>query len=117
MSRRDDAVVVEQAGDVRIVSLRGEHDVDTAPRVRPVLSGATEGAYPVVVDLTDCSFIDSSMVAVLLGACQAVGLGRFAVVIKPGSEAARLLDLVAFSAVVPVYQSRRAAVAQADAAG
>jgi anti-anti-sigma factor len=112
-------VVVERAGDVRVVSLQGEHDLDTAPEVTAILGGAVEGAYPAVVDLTTCTFIDSSMVAVLLEACQAVGLGQFALVIKPGSEPARLLDLVAFGAVVPIYKTRRAAItamAQADAA-
>jgi anti-anti-sigma factor len=120
MGRRDEGVVVDQVGDVRIVSLPGEQDVVTAPRIRAMLGGAAESAYPVVVDLTECTFIDSSVVAVLLGACQAVGLGQFAVVIKPGSEPARLLDLVAFAAVVPVYKTRRAALAamaRPDAAG
>jgi len=120
MTGREEAVLVEQAGDVRIVSLRGEHDLDTAPQVGAMLSGAAASAYPVVVDLTECTFIDSTLVAVLLGACQAVGLGQFAAVIRPGSEPARMLDLVAFGAVVPIHTTRRAAiaaVAQADAAG
>ena len=115
MAQRPGDVWAEQAGTVRVVILRGEHDVSTVMRLEAALAERSGEGDGVVVDLTACSFIDSSSVAALLTAGQSVPIGRFAVVIKPGSEAGRLLDMVAFSAVVPVYETRREAlVAVAD---
>jgi anti-anti-sigma factor len=110
MAQRPGDVWAEQAGTVRVVMLRGEHDVSTVMRLEAALADAIAGGDGVVVDLTVCSFIDSGSVAALLTAGQIGPVGRFAVVIKPGSEAARLLDLVAFSAVLPVYETRAAAL-------
>jgi len=111
MSGRDDAVVVEQAGSVRVVGLRGEHDVDTGPLLESVFAEAVVSGDAIVADLTACTFIDSTCVAILFTAGQSVPVGRFAVVIKPDGGAARLLDLVAFAAVLPVYETRNAALA------
>jgi anti-sigma B factor antagonist len=52
---------------VQIVSLGGEVDVHTAPRLDEELAGAIEtGARRVVVDLAATSFVDSAVVDVLL---------------------------------------------------
>jgi anti-anti-sigma factor len=111
MSGRDDAVVVEHAGRVRVVRLRGEHDVDTKLQLESVFAEAVASGDPLVADLTACTFIDSNCVAVLFGAGQSVPVGRFAVVITPNSDAARLLNMVAFSAVLPVYDKQAEALA------
>jgi anti-sigma B factor antagonist len=56
---------------VQIVSLGGEVDVHTAPRLDEEIAGAMEnGARRVVVDLAGASFIDSTVVGVLLRAHQ-----------------------------------------------
>jgi anti-sigma B factor antagonist len=56
---------------VQIVSLGGEVDVHTAPRLDEEIAGAIEtGARRVVVDLAGTSFIDSTVVGVLLRAHQ-----------------------------------------------
>jgi len=99
----------ERAGTVRVVVLRGEHDVSTMRRLESALDGALPGDGT-VVDLTQCEFIDSSSLAVLLHASQARPVGGFAIAVSPDTEVARLLDLVAFGKVVPVYQTREDAV-------
>lgn len=56
---------------VQIVSLGGEVDVHTAPRLDEELAGAIEtGARRLVVDLAGTSFVDSTVVGVLLRAQQ-----------------------------------------------
>lgn len=52
-----------------VVSVEGEIDVYTAPRLKEVLVDVIEGGCPnVVVDLDRVSFIDSSGLGVLVGA-------------------------------------------------
>jgi anti-anti-sigma factor len=110
MRGRDDVVVVEHAGPVRIVSLRGEHDADTNPILHAALGEAVASVDPIVVDLTSCTFIESTCIAELVHAGQSTSPGRFAVVVASDSEAGRLLDLVAFSALLPVYEGRDEAI-------
>ena len=50
-----------------IVRLGGEHDVATADAVRGALSDV-DGDAAVIVDLTGCTFADSSIIAALLQA-------------------------------------------------
>jgi anti-anti-sigma factor len=108
-------IVVEQVGAIRVVALIGEHDIGTLNRLQTTLREAVS-AGPVLVDLSDCRFIDSSSLAVLFHASQQVPSARFAVVAPAGSEPARLLSLVAFGQVVPVYDTRDAALAAVSAA-
>ncbi len=50
------------------VSVRGELDVATAPTLREHLFAAVErGIGPVIVDLLDVTFIDSTALGVLIG--------------------------------------------------
>ncbi|MEZ5234307.1 MAG: STAS domain-containing protein [Acidimicrobiales bacterium] len=55
------------------VALRGELDIDSAPRVRSELAAAVEsGAPTVLVDLHDVTFMDSSGLSALVAAGQAL---------------------------------------------
>ena len=47
--------------------LRGEHDLSTAPEVRATL-GSISGS--VLVDLSDCAFIDSTVIGALIAVSQ-----------------------------------------------
>jgi anti-anti-sigma factor len=109
MAQRPGDIRAEQAGTVRVVVLRGEHDVSTIERLRSALDLRHAGGGT-VVDLTECGFIDSSSLAVLFHASQARPVGGFAVAVAPESEVSRLIDLVAFDKVVPVYPTRGDAV-------
>jgi len=112
-------IVVDRAeGGVSIVEVHGEHDVYTAPSLREQLSTLVEDGAPVVVDLTPATFIDSSILGVLLG-----GLRRarehesgFALVIGDSSEPTvrRIFEVTGLFPVFPVYGSREEAVAAAQ---
>ena len=63
--------LVDEAVDdtTHVVSLRGEIDAMTAPRLGSRLFGlADEGLQGVVVDLSDVTFMDSTGIGVLLNA-------------------------------------------------
>lgn len=58
----------ETDSETCIVTLVGDHDLSTAAHVRSVLKEATDGAPGVVVDLSETTFLDSSILHVLIDA-------------------------------------------------
>jgi anti-sigma B factor antagonist len=63
------AIRTEQEGDVCTVTLEGEIDVYTAPRLKEQLVSVIGGGCTnVIVDLQNVGFIDSSGLGVLVGA-------------------------------------------------
>lgn len=61
------ALQVEQRGDALVISLAGELDIATAPRLRDALGEAIRaGRQHVVVDLGEVVFVDSMGLAALL---------------------------------------------------
>jgi anti-anti-sigma factor len=108
----------EAEGQVRdgiaMVVVRGEIDLVTAPRFGAVVERAIvdHGApRPLLVDLDECTFIDSSGLAILLRAQDHVGQGAgLAVVCAPTGAPARLLELAARN-VLRRYPTRGEALA------
>jgi anti-sigma B factor antagonist len=109
LSRDDNGVVV--------VVVAGEHDVHTAPSLRERIEAVIGEQKPFAIDLTPATFIDSSILRVLLEArrrAQEEGLG-FAVSL--GEEQApgvrRILEVTGLIPVFPVLSARSEAVAAA----
>jgi anti-anti-sigma factor len=102
-----------------LVALRGEHDLVTIPS----LDRQTQHVWPqckiAVVDLTDVTFIDSSVISWLLRVERALEQGQgFTLSIvagPPGSFAARLFDQLHMSHVLACYATRYEAFMQAPA--
>ena len=104
---------------VSVVAVHGEHDVYTAPTLREHLSSLLEDGTPVVVDLTPATFLDSSILGVLLG-----GLRRarehdsgFALVIGYDSvpTVRRIFEVTGLVPVFAIHPSESEAVAAAAA--
>ena len=62
-----ESIVLDRRDGVVVVRVHGEHDVFTAPALREQVHAAIEQAAPIVIDLSGATFIDSSVLAVLLG--------------------------------------------------
>jgi len=101
-------------GGVAVIVLTGEHDLYTAPAISDRINGVLEDGTALVIDLTQSSFIDSSVLRVLLEARReaherAVG---FAVAIGedgfPGVR--RMLEVTGLIEVVPVLPARKDAL-------
>jgi anti-sigma B factor antagonist len=111
---RTGQIGVESIGEMRVIVLRGEHDLSTAPDVRVHVEDALVAGGDVIVDLSETEFIDSSILGVLVAGYRSVSTGgpgrRFAVVAVPGSSVTRLFDLVSVSDVIPVYPTRAEAI-------
>jgi anti-anti-sigma factor len=109
---REGSIFVECRHGVWILSLRGEHDLSTQPGLSEEFGRVTAVGGPVVIDLTDADFIDSSVLRVLASAAveQSAGL-RVAVVIPPGGEATRILRATGIASLLRPYETCEAAMA------
>ncbi|CAB4600532.1 MAG: STAS domain-containing protein [Actinomycetes bacterium] len=92
----DDSVTVDLDGDVIVV--HGDIDMAGGPVLEAAMLQQEEqdpdGDRPLVIDLGDVSFIDSSGLRSLLGAGRrARARGSEVVLRRVGSEVARLLDI------------------------
>jgi anti-sigma B factor antagonist len=95
-----------------VVSLRGEIDALTAPRLGSRLFGlADEGIRGVVVDLSEVTFIDSTGIGVLLNALNHF-TSRHAqmVLVCPTARVMRPFEITGLTNVLSVYESREQAL-------
>ena len=100
-----------------MVTISGEHDLSTAPNLRRRLDSLLDEETTTVVDLSSATFIDSSILGVILdGRRQATEAGvGFAVLNSEGADAVdRVLDVTGLRAELPVYARREEAVAAAS---
>jgi anti-sigma B factor antagonist len=101
-------------GDVHVFDVAGELDLNTAPRLRDPLERAIEGgARAIMVDLTECEFIDSTGIAVLIWAWQSLksnGDGKLALCC-PDAQVRRLLELTGVIEAISIHGERDAAIA------
>jgi anti-sigma B factor antagonist len=99
-----------------VVAINGEHDLSTAPGLRSRLEQLIADGDPVVVDLSAATFIDSSILGLLLQASRDAGDAGvgFAVAQADGAEAVRrVLEITGLRKDLPVHPSRDEARAQA----
>jgi anti-sigma B factor antagonist len=105
-------VRVEPAGaGVSIVSLAGELDLSTIPRVESRLFDQLRTQSAVIVDLTHLSFIDSSGIGLLIQALRASrDRVRLHTVIAEGSQVERVFHLVGIDRALPLFLERSRAL-------
>ena len=90
--------------DREIIRVQGELDIATAPQLESEL-GEVEG--DAVIDLTECTFIDSGGFHVLARACTQIG----ASVVCPREPLRWVFDIVAVERICPTYDSLEQALA------
>ena len=103
-----------------VVTISGEHDLSTAPSLRRRLESLLDEGTATVVDLSPATFIDSSILGVLLDARRRAadsGIG-FAVVHANGADAVdRVLEVTGLRAELPVHARREEAFAEVSGSG
>jgi len=108
------AIAVERAGDVAVVTLSGEHDIYTAPTLRERIYAEVEDGRPVMIDLTATTFIDSSVLGVLIGARRRATEGDLGFAVCCGGElesgVRRVLEVTGLMSVLPVIEERDSAL-------
>jgi anti-sigma B factor antagonist len=103
---------------VRVISVHGELDLDTAPQLEAPLDAAmSAGESSIVIDLSDCEFIDSTGIAVIVRAWQRLsGNGSEGVVGElvlccSNDQVNRLLKITGVESSISIHPDRDAAVA------
>jgi anti-sigma B factor antagonist len=101
---------------IAVVTMRGEHDISTEPLLAGALENASAKSH-VVVDLSDCTFIDSTVIASLIRGAAAVRARneRFALVIPPAQRhVTRIANMTRLGEFLAVHDSRDAALASLE---
>jgi anti-sigma B factor antagonist len=104
-------------GGGRVVAVRGELDLGTAPELEGPLDEAIGAKEPLLIDLSECEFIDSTGIAMIVRAWQQLangdgGEGNGRVVICSANEQVRrVLEITGLEVSIPVHESRDAALA------
>jgi anti-sigma B factor antagonist len=94
-----------------VVSMAGELDLSTIPRVERQLFEQLRSNAGVIVDLTKVSFIDSSGIALLIQAFRATeDTGVLNTVISQGSQVDRVFRLAGIDRALPLFTDRAPAV-------
>ena len=101
------------AGRARVVSVGGDLDLASSPRLSALLDKLAASRAALVVDLTDCTFIDSAGLAAILHGARP--LVSFSVVCGDGVPG-ELLRMTAIDQTIPVYRELRDALDAAAAA-
>lgn len=106
-------VVTTEVGAWSVVSVTGELDVATAPRLRQEVHRLTGGGHVrLVLDLSGVEFLDSTGLGVVVGALKRVRTHGGALrVVAPPEHVRRVLELTRLDQILALYPDARAAVA------
>ena len=107
-SRNAEAVTASGAG-FSVITLRGESDAYVAPRIRSDFASALGAEAPLVVDLTQATFIDSTIVGILLESLADCEKRERPLLLLLPDDAApeihRLFEITGLAALLPVVRS------------
>jgi anti-anti-sigma factor len=105
-------VTLEQlTADIWVVSLVGEHDISMVDALRDRLAEAFTHDPRLIIDLTEATFVDSTVLGVLFAvvhqSTSAASGETLALVITPGSTVDRTIALAGFTPpIIATYPSR-----------
>lgn len=110
---RDGTIRVDsQADGILAVCLDGDFDVANAPVLRGHIDSALDTGHDLIVDLSQATFIDSTVVTVLFAGAEAADRRNKTVVLQVATAPVveRVLELVAIERVLRRAHSRTEAV-------
>jgi len=95
-----------------VVSIAGELNLYTAPRLEQALLGPlSDGTRAVIVDLTKCEFIDSTALGILLGANKQLRKAAGALLLVGVEHNIRkMLEITGLDGMLSIHPSRAAAL-------
>jgi anti-anti-sigma factor len=104
--------VVPETDEIVAVCLEGDFDLSNAPAIGKEVGLALEDGNDLILDLSQATFIDSSVVHVLVNASKAVIGSDRAVVLQLGTAAIveRVLEIAEIERVLPRAHERQEAV-------
>jgi anti-anti-sigma factor len=102
----------DRTGDSWVVTVVGEVDLHSAPDLRDRLTSLGDtGAKHVVVDLSECTFLDSMGLGVLLGAKKRMARdGRELHVVVSSADVRRIFEITMLDRVLDLHATRLGAL-------
>jgi anti-anti-sigma factor len=95
---------------IRVIAIRGELDLGTAPALEgPLEETVGNGDSPVMIDLTECEFIDSTGIAMIVRAWQKVDSSESdssLVICGQNEQVHRVLEISGLSLSIPTHGDR-----------
>jgi anti-sigma B factor antagonist len=107
--RTGELALEQNDAGLAVLTISGEHDLSTAPNLRRRLDSLLDEGTATVVDLSPATFIDSSILGVILDGRRRASEHRlgFAVVHSNGADAVdRVLEVTGLRAELPVHARR-----------
>jgi stage II sporulation protein AA (anti-sigma F factor antagonist) len=103
---------------IRVVSVRGELDLGTASELeKPLEDAISSGNASVLIDLSECEFIDSTGIAMIVRVWQQLdqaadgeGSGRV-VICSDNEQVRRVLDITGLELSIQIHGDREEALA------
>jgi anti-sigma B factor antagonist len=114
--------IIQRDHDARtsIVSVQGELDLDTAPRLKWMLMDAIETSHSrLVVDLTDATFMDSMTLSVLVTVKRTLGVDPHLAIVCTRENLLQIFEFAGLDGVFAIFPTLEEALAhvQGDASG
>lgn len=105
--------------EARIVTIRGELDLNDADRITaPLERAAKDPSLPLVIDLSGCGFVDSTGLATIIyGTRPMRDNGSGVILVCPQGEVRKLLQLSVLDLTFPIVDRLDEALAQPPAEG
>jgi anti-anti-sigma factor len=107
------------APDIAVVTLTGEHDLASKADLADVLARASAQRY-VLVDLGECTFLDSTVLSLLVLTCQSQWErdGRLELVIPRDTSAIqRVMTIAGLTTFLTIHETREDGLARLEADG
>jgi anti-sigma B factor antagonist len=103
--------VDEHAKTYSVISVRGEVDLHTAPRVQYAIERGANGVRAIVVDISGVAFMDSTALSTFMRVHDALKeRGILLRLATPSKAVERIFNVTGFGDYFDVYPSREAAV-------
>ena len=105
-------IETRREGDLCVLTLRGEIDVYTAPRLRQAIIDLVEdGTSNIVVDMQKVDFLDSTGLGVLVGGLKRVKTKDGALsIVATQEKILKVFDITGLNKVFPLHDSVEEAV-------
>ena len=101
----------ERADSYSVVTVRGEVDLHTAPKVHYAIERGSEGVEAVVVDMSGIAFMDSTALSTLMRAKESLEKkGTSLRLTVPSRAVERIFAVTGFGDYFDIYPSREAAI-------
>jgi len=96
-------IVVDTSGPGRRIAVRGDLDLATVESLRPALDEALAARESTTLELSQCTFLDSSALKAIADASRRAGeTGVAFTVARPSPQAARVLEVSGLDEIVGI---------------